>query len=312
MDTTAPPAKFSDPERTADGATRASVDPRRLQTLWINTGTLCNLACTHCYIESTPTNDRLVYINDREVADYLDEIAREDFGTEEIGFTGGEPFMNPHFMTMLADSLQRGHRALVLTNAMRPMEKCADDLLALKEAHGDRLEMRVSIDHYTQALHETERGPRSWKPMIRGLRWLSAHGFNLSAAGRTMWNEDEAAMRDGYRQLFRAQGIAIDADSPHHLILFPEMDEDAPVPEITTACWSILGKRPDDIMCASSRMVIKRKGEAQPVVAACTLLPYDPQFEMGRSLGEAWRPVRLNHPHCAKFCVLGGGACSAG
>ncbi|WP_420426299.1 radical SAM protein [Algiphilus sp.] len=312
MDTTAPPAKFVDPDRTADGAQRASVDPRRLQTLWINTGTLCNLACTNCYIESTPTNDRLVYINDREVAAYLDEIVHEGFGTEEIGFTGGEPFMNPHFMAMLADSLQRGHRALVLTNAMRPMEKCADALLALKEQYGDQLEIRVSIDHYTLALHETERGPRSWKPMIRGLRWLSAHGFNLSAAGRTMWDEGEAAMRDGYRQLFQEQAIAIDADSPHHLILFPEMDENVPVPEITTACWSILGKRPDDIMCASSRMVIKRKGEAHPVVAACTLLPYDPQFEMGRSLREAWRPVKLNHPHCAKFCVLGGGACSAG
>jgi hypothetical protein len=43
---------------------------------------------------------------------------------------------------------------------------------------------------------------------------------------------------------------------------------------------------------------------------ACTLLPYDPAFELGRDLSEAMGEVKLNHPHCARFCVLGGAACS--
>jgi hypothetical protein len=74
------------------------------------------------------------------------------------------------------------------------------------------------------------------------------------------------------------------------------------------------------VMCASSRMVVKRKGAARPVVLPCTLLPYDEAFEMGTTLAEAARAdggmfgggaVKLCHPHCAKFCVLGGGSCSA-
>jgi hypothetical protein len=65
------------------------------------------------------------------------------------------------------------------------------------------------------------------------------------------------------------------------------------------------------MMCASSRMVIKRKRAPHPTVVSCTLLPYDPQFELGRSLREASGAVPLNHPHCARFCVLGGGSCSA-
>lgn len=64
-------------------------------------------------------------------------------------------------------------------------------------------------------------------------------------------------------------------------------------------------------MCATSRMVVKRKGEPSPRVAACTLLPYDSRFDMGATLGEAARAVALNHPHCARFCVLGGASCSA-
>jgi hypothetical protein len=93
-------------------------------------------------------------------------------------------------------------------------------------------------------------------------------------------------------------------------MLFPEMDPAAEVPEITESCWGILGKSPDSVMCSSSRMVVRRRGAERPAVLACTLLAYDPQFELGATLAEASRPVPLNHPHCAKFCVLGGAACS--
>jgi len=89
------------------------------------------------------------------------------------------------------------------------------------------------------------------------------------------------------------------------------IDEKIDVPEITTECWGILNKSPKDVMCASSRMVVKRKGAKKPSVVACTLLPYSKEFEMGNSLEEAEASVKLNHPHCAKFCVLGGASCSS-
>jgi hypothetical protein len=117
-------------------------------------------------------------------------------------------------------------------------------------------------------------------------------------------------MRAGFARLFAARGIPVDAMDPVALMLFPEMDAAADVPEITEACWGILGKSPDSLMCASARMVVKRRGAARPAVLACTLLPYDPQFELGSTLAESVGAVRLNHPHCAKFCVLGGAACS--
>jgi hypothetical protein len=88
------------------------------------------------------------------------------------------------------------------------------------------------------------------------------------------------------------------------------MDARRDVPEISEGCWDILGKRPQDMMCASSRMVVKRKGASRPAVVPCTLLPYDTKFELGATLAEARGPVALNHPHCARFCVLGGGSCS--
>ena len=303
------PAKFRDPRVTARGERRAHVAMTGLRTLWINTGTLCNLACKTCYIESSPRNDALVYPTLAEVEDYLDQALA--LGTREIGFTGGEPFMNPDTVGMLWGALGRGFDVLVLTNAMRPMRRFEERLLALRAEHGARLTMRVSLDHHSQALHEAERGPNSWNKAIEGCRWLSDNGFRLAVAGRRLAGESEGDARAGYARLFAGNNLRVDAADPAALVLFPEMDAAADVPEISEACWNIVGVSPASIMCASSRMVVKRKGAARPVVAACTLIPYDDAFTLGETLGQAMRPVLLNHPHCARFCVLGGASCSA-
>jgi hypothetical protein len=168
----------------------------------------------------------------------------------------------------------------------------------------------VSINHYGPGVHERERGERSWRPTIDGLVWLARNGFSLHVASRRLSGEPEAVIRNGFAGLFAELGVAIDAGDPVALTVFPEMDPAAEVPEITEACWGILGKSPKSVMCATSRMIVKRKGAARPAVIACTLLPYDPRFELGATLGEACGVVPLNHQHCAKFCVLGGGACS--
>ncbi len=302
--------KFRDPRRTASGEPRASVALRRLETLWFNTGTLCNITCRNCYIESSPRNDRLEYLTPADIRPFLDEIDRERLGTREIGFTGGEPFMNPHLLAMLEESLARGFRTLVLTNAMTPMQRRKAKLLDLRRRFGDDLVIRVSLDHFTPERHEDERGPGTFAPTLDGLVWLARHGFNIAVAGRTMWGEDEAAERAGYARLFAEHAIPVDALDPGALVLFPEMDADVDVPEITDACWGILGKSPDQVMCASSRMVVRRRGDARPAVLSCTLLPYDAAFELGATLSGATGAVPLNHPHCAKFCVLGGASCS--
>jgi MoaA/NifB/PqqE/SkfB family radical SAM enzyme len=286
---------------TAKGDPRASVTLRRLETLWLNTGTLCNLACASCYIESSPRNDALVYLGLDEAEAYLDEA--KALGTREIGFTGGESFMNPAIVPMIAAALDRGFEVLVLTNAMRPMRRFE---AALKPLAARPLTMRVSLDHHTRIVHEAERGAGTWDKALAGLRWLSDNGFRLAVAGRRLPGESEEDARGAYGRLFESLGVSVDAG----LVLFPPMDEHADVPEITEACWDILHLSPDDMMCASSRMVVKSRGADRPHVVACTLLPYDPQFALGPTLAEGAGKVMLNHPHCARFCVLGGASCS--
>jgi pyruvate-formate lyase-activating enzyme len=303
-------AKFSDANVTAKGEARGEVPFNTLKTVWFNTGTLCNISCQGCYIESSPRNDRLAYLSRDEVRRFLDEAEFLSDEELEIGFTGGEPFMNPDVIGMLEDSLLKGFRVLVLTNAMLPMQHHKPRLLELGRMFSGLLSIRVSIDHYEKAGHEKVRGPRTWDPALDGLRWLAQEGFNLTIAGRLMWDESESAIRAGYAALFAREGIPVAAHDPNRLVLFPEMKAGVDVPEISQSCWAILGRSPSDMMCASSRMVVKRKGAMQPVVVSCTILPYEAAFEMGATLSQARMPVKLNHPNCARFCVLGGASCS--
>lgn len=299
--------KFKDMKITAKGEDRASVRLKELKTLWFNTGTLCNLQCSNCYIESSPTNDRLVYLTANEVEDFLKEDSAQEL--ESIGLTGGEPFLNPYIIEILKVSLSRGLETLVLTNANRVLKKHHKALIELKESYGDQLKLRVSLDHFTAEAHDRERGAGAFQKTMTELKWLYDEGFCLSIASRSLAMESQEDSIKGHEQALKAAGIEL--DQANKLVVFPEMKSGRDVPEITTACWDILNKSPDDQMCSSERMIVKRKGDESPVVMPCTLLAYDDQFVLGSDLSTAEKTVYLNHRFCAEFCVLGGASCSS-
>ncbi len=303
--------KFVDLEWTARGEKRAVIALSQLETVWFNTGTLCNIACDHCYIRSSPRNDLLSYLTPEDVIPYLNEIECLRVPVSLIGFTGGEPFMNPDIGNILEETLRRGFETLTLTNAMKPMDHRKACIGRLAERYGPRMRIRVSLDDFRPEVHDKERGAGTFEQTLDGLIWLYRAGVRLEVAGRSLEGDNDSEMREGYAALFSDLGVGIDCYDPQALVLLPEMRPDADPPEITEACWGILNKSPEEVMCSNARMVVKRKGAQAPTVLACTLLPYDRRFELGATLGEASRPVPLAHPHCATFCVLGGGSCGS-
>ncbi len=299
--------KFENKLLTSDNKARAFIQAKKIQTLWFNTGTLCNLTCKNCYIESSPKNDRLAYISFEEFKTFVNESIQNEMGTKEIGFTGGEPFMNKDVFKMIKYALDNDFKTLVLTNAMKPMMNNKNQLFKLNHLN---LTIRVSVDHFTKHKHEQIRGPNSWEPMIEGLKWLSENKFNFCLATRLMWDEDEVTTRKNFKNFVKQYNLDLNTENKSQLVTFAEMDEKKDTPEITTECWDILNKNPDEVMCSNSRMIVKKKGDEKPSVIACTLLPYISEFNLGNSLKESMKKIYLNHPHCSKFCVLGGSSCS--
>ena len=299
--------KFENKLLTSDNKARAFIQAKKIQTLWFNTGTLCNLTCKNCYIESSPKNDRLAYLSFEEFKTFVNESIQNEMGTKEIGFTGGEPFMNKDVFKMIKYALDNDFKTLVLTNAMKPMMNNKNQLFKLNHLN---LTIRVSIDHFTKHKHEQIRGPNSWEPMIEGLKWLSENKFNFCLATRLMWDEDEVTTRKNFKNFVKQYNLDLNTENKSQLVTFAEMDKKKDTPEITTECWDILNKNPDEVMCSNSRMIVKKKGDEKPSVIACTLLPYISEFNLGNSLKESMKKIYLNHPHCSKFCVLGGSSCS--
>ena len=147
--------------------------------------------------------------------------------------------------------------------------------------------IRVRSTIMAAVSYEAECGRRRWQPTIDGLRGSRASRRRSGGTKRRC-----APALPGYE-------VVINSDDPVRLMAFPEMDAAAEMPEITEACWGFLGRSPESVMCATARIVVKRKAAAHPTVLACTLLSYDERFELGPSLAAASGAVRL--------CVLGGG-----
>jgi sulfatase maturation enzyme AslB (radical SAM superfamily) len=215
--------------------------------------------------------------------------------------------MNKDILKMVDYALEKKFKVLILSNAMKPMLNKKEELLKLRQPN---LTIRVSIDHYNKTKHEEVRGKGTYEVMMKGLNWLSKNNFNFALATRLLWDESENNLRQNFQEFINTYQLNLDAYSNEQLVTFAEMDEKIDTPEITTDCWGILNKDPNDIMCSWSRMVVKKKGSKKPSVIACTLLPYDEEFDLGESLTNSLQKIYLNHKHCSKFCVLGGSSCS--
>ena len=293
---------------TSDGKPRAFVELKNIENLWFNTGTLCNLQCNDCYIESSPTNKSLQYISLLEVKKYIKEIKKNNLGTKLIGLTGGEPFMNPYIMDILRYLLENKFKVLMLSNGMRPLEIKFKNLLTLP--HLNNLTIRISVDHFEKNIHESIRGSNTWTQLIKNLIWLNNNGLNLNIASKINLRESEQKLREGFNKLFKKIKLKIDAFNKSELIIFPLMNYEKVSKEITQDCWKVLNKSPESVMCSNSRMVIKRKDETNTKVLPCTLITKDKEFELGYDLASSQKKVFLNHPFCSQFCILGNSSCS--
>jgi len=299
--------KFNQKYITALGDERAYVKFTGLKTLWFNTGTLCNISCEGCYIESSPTNNKLLYLARKDVEKYITQIKKFNLSIDTIGITGGEPFMNKNIISILNLFIKENYNILVLTNAMQPMLNKIKELV--KFANYPKLTLRVSLDHFNKEGHEKIRGLNTWAKAMKGIRWLANENFKVNIASRII-NKDEKYVRNGFAKLFKEYNLKIDAYNKNELVLFPEMNLYSDTPEITKNCWEILNSNPKDMMCANSRMIVKRREDSNTHVVSCTLIPYENNFSYGSNLIDSFKKVYLNHPFCSKFCVLGGASCS--
>jgi sulfatase maturation enzyme AslB (radical SAM superfamily) len=281
---------------TKTGEPRGYIDPAELRELWFNSGTICNLRCPSCFEKSSPESDRLEQLSFKEVKSLIDEALT--MNVQSFSFTGGEPFVNKDFLSMLDYALDY-KPCLVLTNGTEPL---INNFVKLKEfiTKPNKLTLRISIDYPDKKEHDNQRGEENFAKSCQSLKMLYDVGFDISVAGRCETRKNE------YRTLFAK--CAIPEDTP--MVFFPELSETGTPPEITEKCMTTYKTAETRalFMCSYSKMVVKKEGKIS--VIPCTLVDDDDSYDLGTSLEEAMRKrIILKHPRCYT-CFANGISCS--
>jgi MoaA/NifB/PqqE/SkfB family radical SAM enzyme len=273
---------------------------KSLDTLWFQVGgTLCNLACTHCFVSCSPTNHTHEFMGLSEVLRYLEEAAR--LGVREYYFTGGEPFLNPEMEEILAATLARGPATVLTNGLLLDPERCAR-LKRLAEASEYSLDLRVSMDGYDAASNDPIRGAGTFARILDGIRNLHAAGLNPVI---TVTEVCPDAASDAGKERFFALLRSLDVERPRLKIL--------PVFRIGAEAersgayesWQRLreGEVPADAMdhlqCGGCRMATAQG------VWVCPILVNEPSARMGETLVDALDAFPLAHSACWTCHVYG-------
>ena len=275
-----------------------------LDDLWFQVGgTLCNLACRHCFISCNPHNHAFGFLDLATVQRALDESVA--LGVKEFYFTGGEPFLNRDMPAILELTLRYGP-ATVLTNGTVLRDDWLRRLRAAEDASLYSLEFRVSMDGFTAAENDDVRGAGTFDRILRGVRQLLAHDFlPILTVTQTRDYQDAETLFDGFVRLLKEQGYTrprikvlptlrlgaeVDRQRGYHL------DE-----RVTRDMLD--GYDQGQLICNHSRIVTDRG------VFACPILIEHPPARLGGTLAEALGPVALSHQACYT-CYQHGALCA--
>lgn len=290
---------------TKSGEPRGYIQPGKLKELWFHTGTRCNLGCDFCLEGASPSAKRLDVPKLAEVKPYIDQAVT--MGIEKFSFTGGEPFLAKDIIQIL-DYASQHRPVLVLTNGTEPLLKRLDALTKLL-VNPNPIALRVSLDTLDPAGHDAHRGQGTFAQALVGLKALHQKGFHISIARHMNKEEDSVAIEQGFRELFKLNGLPQDLA----IVTFPDFlppGSHPDVPDISEHCMTHYQNAASraQFMCHFSKMVVKRDGKMQ--VYACTLVDDDPEYEMTGNLSECQtQKISMKHHRCYS-CFMYGSSCS--
>jgi len=271
----------------------AAVELRHLDNLWIQvSGTRCNIECRHCFNSSGPRETSFGLMTLDAVSQAIAAAAAR--GVREIYFTGGEPFLHPQLLEMVACALTVAPTT-VLTNGMLISDRIADALADLAVAARYSLEVRVSLDGYTEEMNDAIRGRGVFQLALAGaVRLARRNLLPLITVVRTWDGDDELATVAAFARMLRDAGC----DRPRvkllpALPLGRELTRIAHLQRdecVTTAMLE--GFDRDLLMCSNSRLVTDRG------VWVCPLLVEQRDARLGTTLDNAASSYTLRHQAC--------------
>ncbi len=150
---------------------------RRLETLQVNLGYVCNQSCVHCHVNAGPTRTESM---SRENVDHvLDYLAASR--ARVLDLTGGAPELNPHFRHLVAEASATGIEVIDRCNLTVLFEPGQEGLAPFLADH--RVRIVASLPCYTADLVDRQRGKGVHEASIRAIRLLNGLGYGAEGSG---------------------------------------------------------------------------------------------------------------------------------
>jgi uncharacterized Fe-S cluster-containing radical SAM superfamily protein len=280
------------------------VEFRWLDALWVQvTGTLCNIACRHCFISCGPKAEQIPMMSVDEVRRALQQGA--SLGMKQVYFTGGEPFLHPRLRELVELALDMAPLTIV-TNGLLLDEPTVAWLAERFRCARYSLDLRVSLDGMTPAQNDPVRGRGTFERVVVALRRLGAAGLSpvvtvveheaglegAEARGRFLTFVRELGIRQPRVKFLPLLRIGREPRRTHGYGDDGAVDGGPLAPEVEGT-----------LLCASGRCVTAQG------VFTCPILVERAGARLGATVAEAARPIRLGFDAC-RTCVLDGLRCN--
>jgi radical SAM/Cys-rich protein len=154
-------------------ATGSPLKACALDTVQVNIGLTCDLACRHCHVESSPKRTEQM---DWPTMELVLSAARR-CNARTLDITGGAPEMNPHFRRFVEAARNADLHVIVRTNLTILLEGEYDDLpefYRLKRVH-----LIASLPCYLSENVDQQRGAHVYQCSIQAIRVLNTVGYGV-------------------------------------------------------------------------------------------------------------------------------------
>ena len=277
---------------------------RWLDTLWIQvTGTLCNIACRHCFISCGPKANQVPVMSAEEIKKAIRE--GQALGLRQVYFTGGEPFLHPELRALVDFALEAAPLTIV-TNGLLIDDQSADWIAEAFFSARYSFDLRVSLDGMTPDQNDPVRGRGTFAKITEALRRLATRGLSPVV---TVVEHEGGLAADQARMEFLdfLKGIGLN----HPRVKFLPLLRIGREPKRTHGYEHLdaLGSEPllpeveSTLLCATSRTVTAQG------VYTCPILVKDTIARLGERIEDGLGPIHLGWSAC-QTCVFDGLRCS--
>ncbi|MCC6795052.1 MAG: arsenosugar biosynthesis radical SAM protein ArsS [Candidatus Hydrogenedentes bacterium] len=167
----APPTESVSFDSFVRRATGQPLTGRSIQTVQVNVGLKCNLACKHCHVESSPKREE--QMSWETMADVLKAARMANAHTLDI--TGGAPEMHRYFRRFVDTAIGQGLHVMVRTNLTIMLQSGYEDLgeyFAARNVH-----LVASLPCYLPNNVDKQRGAHVYRDSIAVIRLLNQVGY---------------------------------------------------------------------------------------------------------------------------------------